>query len=143
MAALLSAPVAFPKMTTRSSIVALPPAVRKAAERATLQFDWLLGDRQFWSLKSAAGLLHVSDSFLEKLWDQGQISGHEFNGGRGERNLKRIPRSFLVALLAASARYSSEEKVEGYLSCLRSFSAEELQKVREGVCAEQKRRFGP
>jgi len=99
-----------------SAILQMPPqaaprkVTRSSCAVGQLQFDWLLGERQFWSLKSAAGLLGLSDSFLEKLWDSGRLSGHEYNAGRGQRQTKRIPRVFLVALLtethATAARRS-------------------------------------
>ena len=117
------------KLTPRSSIAA-----------GQLQFYWLLGERQFWSLKSAAGLLGVSDSFLEKLWDAGQISGHEYNAGRGERQTKRIPRAFLVALLVETARYSSESKLTAFISCLRQFAGAELDQVIAAANSEKVRR---
>jgi len=130
-----------------SAVLQMPPqsASRKVTTRSSiangqLQFDWLLGDRQFWSLKSAAGLLGVSDSFLEKLWDQGQISGHEYNGGAGERHTKRIPRAFLVVLLVGSARYTSEEKLLTYLGVLRQFADAELDQVIAAADAEKARR---
>jgi len=130
MPAVLQMPVQTrQKMTPRSLIGA-----------GQLQFDWLLGERQFWSLKSAAGLLGLSDSFLEKLWDQGQIAGHEFNAGRGERLTKRIPRAFVVALLVRSANYSSEAKLQTYMSCLREFGEIELQQLVREAEAEIKQR---
>lgn len=104
--------------------------VRKAAAEATLQFDWLLGDRQWWSFKAVEGITGLSDSFVEKLWDDAQhdlhISGHEYNGGKGLRNTKRVARAFVVQLLVKSARYDAEQKLHAYLSCLREFSAADL-----------------
>ena len=126
-----------------SAILQMPPqaAPRKVTTRSSisasqLQFDWLLGERQFWSLKSAAGLLGVSDSFLEKLWDAGQISGHEFNAGRNLRMTKRIPRAFLVALLVATARYSGEAKLQAVISTFREFGVTDLRTMRAAIDAE-------
>lgn len=99
-------------------------------DRSQLQFDWLLGDRQWWTLAAAASVCGVSESFLEKLFDEGkQLSGHEFNGGRGARMTKRIPRAWLVALLVNTARYGAATRLEAYLSCLKHFSREEREQI--------------
>ncbi|MDD2763464.1 MAG: hypothetical protein PHE83_05760 [Opitutaceae bacterium] len=128
----------MPATLQRPSSFAKASADREV--RGQLQFDWLLGERQFWSLKAAAGLLHLSDSFIEKLWDQGQVSGHEFNAGRGERLTKRITRAFLGALLVRSARYTAEAKLQTFCSCLREFDREELQQIADAAYVEQQRR---
>lgn len=104
--------------------------VRHAAARDTLQFDWLLGERQWWTFKAIESVTGLSDSFVEKLWDDAQhdlhIAGHEYNAGKGQRMTKRVPRAFVVTLLVKSARYTASEKLDSYLSCLREFTREEL-----------------
>lgn len=109
---------------------AAPVSVRKAAAEATLQFDWLLGDKNFFSFLDLAGRLGLSDSFIEKLWDDKRhplhVSGHEYNAGKGVRNTKRVARVFALRLLVSSARYTQDEKLNALLACLREFSADEL-----------------
>jgi hypothetical protein len=121
-------------------------SVRKAAAQDTLQFDWLLGDKPFFTLRDLAGRLAVSDSFLEKLWDDKQsalhISGHEYNGGKGERNTKRIARAFAVRLLVKSARYNAEEKMLAVLSCASDFSASDCIEIAAKFQAEAMRKQG-
>lgn len=113
---------------------ALTASIRKAAADSTLEFDWLLGDAQGFSFQRLSGLTGMSDSFLEKLWDDKSlplhISGHEYNAGKKKaRNTKRVARVFAMRLLVATARYTGEEKLNAFLSCLREFSAEELLRV--------------
>jgi len=109
-------------------------ASAKAAEAAQLKFDWLLGDRNFWTFKALSGLTDMSDSFLEKLWEDKahdlHISGHEYNAGeKAARMSRRVARAFVVRLLVGSARYSAEDKLSAYLSCLREFSPAELHAI--------------
>lgn len=122
----------------------VPASVRHAAADATLQFDWLLGDKPFLTLKDLAGRTCLSDSFLEKLWDDKKsplhISGHEYNGGDGVRQTKRISRAFAVRLLVTSARYTGEEKRLAVISCAKDFSAEDCRAIAEAFIAEARRK---
>jgi hypothetical protein len=117
-------------MTSRSAIVA----------GGQLEFDLLLDDRQFWTFKAAAALLRVSDSFLEKLWDQGQIFGHNLSAGKGLRHLKRIPRASFVTLLVKTANYTSEGKVQAVASTFREFGTADLRTLIEAAGAELARK---
>lgn len=121
-------------------------AVRKAAAKETEQFDWLLGDKVFFTFRDLATRLNVSDSFLEKLWDDKSnpchISGHEYNGGAGERNTKRILREFALRLLVKSARYTREEKLSAMTSCAIDFTADECLAIAAKFQAEARRKMG-
>lgn len=110
----------------------LPAPVRIAAAKSTLQFDWLVPHKPSFSFKEVCAITGLSDSFIEKLFDAGrELSGHEYNGGRGERMTKRVPRTFLVALLIKSARYDAETKRDALVSCLREFGAADLFLIAE------------
>ena len=107
---------------------------RTSASETQLQFDWLLGDANFYSFKRAETLTGLSDSFLEKLWDGEHhglhISGHEYGAGeKGVRMTKRIARVFMVTLLVKSARYNPETKLAAFISCLREFGPADLFQV--------------
>lgn len=128
--------------------MALPTtaSTRRAAAEETQQFDWLLGDKPFFTFKDLAGRTTLSDSFLEKLWDDKQhalhISGHEYNGGNGERLTKRIARPFAVRLLVKSARYTGAEKLLAVLSCAGDFNAEDCQQIAAHFQATARRKLG-
>ncbi len=110
----------------------LSAPVRQAAAKATLQFDWLVPHKPSFSFREVCGITGLSDSFIEKLFDAGrELSGHEYNGGRGERMTKRVPRAFVIALLIKSARYDADTKRDALVSCLREFDAADLLIIAE------------
>lgn len=110
-------------------------SVRRAAAKETLQFDWLLGDRNFFTFKAAAALIDMSDSFLEKIWEDAKhplhLGGHVYNAGAGIRPTKRIARAFVVRLLVASANYDAEQKRDAVLSLAREFNAADCRMIAE------------
>ena len=94
------------------------------------RFEYLLPvTKQWFRLGEVAVVIGMSESFVEALYDQGRIFGHEFNAGTGQRMAKRVPRAFVVTLLTKSARYESEAKLQAFLGCLCEFSAAELHQV--------------
>jgi hypothetical protein len=99
-------------------------------ETDTPRFDFLLpATKQWFHLGEIAKLIGMSESFVEVLYDRGEISGHEYNAGTGQRMAKRVPRAFVVALLVKSARYNAETKQQAFLSCLHEFSADQLRQI--------------
>jgi hypothetical protein len=109
-------------------------STRNAAAKATLNFDWQVPFKPSFSLKEVAAMTGLSDSFIEKLFDEGsQIAGHEYNGGKGERMTKRIPRLFVITLLVKSAKYDAETRVDAIISCLREFKGHELLNIAEAA----------
>jgi len=132
--ATLTAPTPFPSPAPAAARAGEAPRARRRAQgdRSQLQFDWLLGDRQWWTLKAAAAVLGMGESFVEKLFDAGvQLSGHEYNAGAGARMTKRIPRAFLVALLINTARYDASTRLEAFVSCRRHFTPDERRRIAE------------
>ena len=94
------------------------------------RFAYLLpATKQWFLLGEVAAVIGMSESFVEALYDQGRICGHEFNAGTGQRMAKRIPRAFVVALLTKSARYESEAKLQAFLGCLCEFSPDQLRQL--------------
>ena len=122
----------------------LSPTVRRAAAESTLEFDWLLGYRQLWTFKSLTALTGMSESFLERLWDDPRnrqhISGHEFNAGTGKRMSKRVSRVFVVRLLVTSARYTADQKRDAVTALAREFNAADCQAIAQAFlnAAERK-----
>ncbi len=97
----------------------LPAPVRHSAARATLELPFSIPAKEMFSLREAAGIMHLSESFVEKLFDQGaQLSGHCHNAGRGERMTKRIPRVWLVTYMIKTAHYDDSSLGDALLACL-------------------------
>lgn len=121
-------------------------ATRQAAAETTCEFDWLLGQRAMLTFKFLAGQLGLSDSTLERLWEDKaselHISGHEYNAGDGLRNTKRIARPFAVRLLVKSARYTNQEKVLSITSCATDFNADDCNAIAAAFLAESRRKTG-
>lgn len=119
---------------------------RKAAAADTLQFDFLLGDKYNFTFKDLAARTGISDSTLERLWEDKSsdlhISGHEYNAGEGLRNTKRVVRPFAVRLLVKSARYTAEEKLLAVTSCAKDFNAEDAERIAAAFLAEARRKKG-
>jgi hypothetical protein len=117
---------------------------KPAAPEPQLEFDWLLGERNFWSLAAAGSLLGLSDSFLERLWDDPQhrqhLGGHSYNAGKGLRMTKRIPRAFLVRLLVTSANYDAAMKRQCVESLAREFNAADCAAIAETFRAVSERK---
>lgn len=118
----------------------LSTSIRRAAAESTLEFDWLLGDRQMWTFKAIETLTGMSDSFLEKLWEDDQhpmhLRGHTYGAGAlGAKKAKRVPRAFVVRLLVASANYSAEEKRSCVLSLAPQFNAADCRAIAEHFMA--------
>lgn len=126
--------LAAAKMTLRSSIVALPATVRRAAERATMELPFRVPNKEWFSLREAAVLCGMSESFIEAKFDEGTVlSGHEHNAGAGARMTKRIPRAWLIAYLISTARYDVDALVDAYVAAGRQFSPEAQRRVIAGL----------
>lgn len=130
-------------LSTAAGLRSLLSGAGQAAEAAP-QFDWLLGDRQFWTFKALAALIGMSDSFLEKLWDDARhplhVDGHAYNGGTGARISKRVARAFVVRLLVHSAQYDAGQKRDAVASCFREFSPADLMLLRTQLEAELRKK---
>lgn len=117
----------------------LPAPVRHAASKATLQFDWLLGDRDFFHVAEIARKTGLSETSIEDYFKTAE-KYHGYNFAGGKRTSMRIPRAFVVELLVRSARYSADEKREAVASNFREFAAGDLGWLRTRLDEELRRK---
>ena len=115
-------------------------STRRAAAAATLHLPFRVPAKEFFSLKEAAALMELSDSFVEKLYDKGVLSGHSHNAGHGKRDTKRILRPYLVAYMIRTADYCDDTLVEALTTCLRGLSAPQLAELDAAIVRELTRR---
>jgi len=97
----------------------LPTPIRRAAERATLELPFRIPAKEMFTLREAAAIMGLSESFVEKLYDGGtQLGGHSHNAGTGARMTKRIPRVWLVAYMIRTASYDDTSLGDALDACL-------------------------
>ncbi len=97
----------------------LSARIRRSAARATLELPFSVPAKEMFSLREAARIMELSESFVEKLYDQGnQLSGHSHNAGNGQRMTKRIPRVWLVAYMIRTAHYDDSSLGDALIACL-------------------------
>jgi hypothetical protein len=121
---------------------ALP--VRQAAAAATFALPFALPEgREWFSVHQVAELSGMSDRYVEEAFDAGRIlSGHVHNsrGLDGARMTKRIPRAWVIAFLAETARYELTDLADALERGLRNYSVELLLRLRGALERELKRR---
>jgi hypothetical protein len=106
----------------------------EAKTLAPLELPFGIPTKGMFSLREAAAVLGMSESFVEKLYDAGrELSGHEHNAGDGLRVTKRIPRVWLVAYMVRTARYDNETLVDALLAALRLCSREQQRRVHAAL----------
>ncbi len=112
---------------------ALSANVRRAAEEATLQFDWLVPDKAMLKVSevvAATGMrtTFVEEWFAEKCHRYGAAAdGQPETEAERVRAPMRIPRSFVIELLVRSAKYDAETKLQAVMGLAREFTAEECE----------------
>ena len=112
----------------------LHPLSASPAREALLELPFPIPAKGMFSLREAADVLGVSESFVEKLYDAGrELSGHEHNAGAGLRMTKRIPRVWLVAYMVRTARYDNEALVNALIAALRSCSRDQQRRVHAAL----------
>lgn len=108
----------------------LPVQIRRSAERATLELPFRIPAKEMFTLREAAAIMGLSESFVEKLYDAGvQLAGHSHNAGTGARMTKRIPRVWLVAYMIRTAHYDDASLADALLGCLPRLPAATLLRV--------------
>ena len=108
----------------------LPAPIRRTAARATLELPFAIPAKDMFSLREAARIMDLSESFVEKLFDQGgQLSGHAHNAGNGQRMTKRIPRVWLVAYMIKTAHYDDASLGDALIACLGKLPAATLLRI--------------
>lgn len=92
--------------------------------------------KDWFSKADTARAIGMSVSFVEKIYDEGRISGHAHHGGAGLKSVRRIPRAWLVAYLLNSAEYKSEDLAEALERCLSSLSLHQLHLLNVSISRE-------
>jgi hypothetical protein len=87
---------------------ALSAKARNAAAQATLTLPFRIPPQEWFTLRQAGAVLGLAESTIEKLYDQGALTGHSHNAGSGQRDHKRVLRTSLVAYAMRTADYSDE-----------------------------------
>jgi hypothetical protein len=101
---------------------------------APLELPFRVPAKGMFSLREAAAVMGMSESFTEKLYDAGrELSGHEHNAGAGLRVTKRIPRVWLVAYMLRTARYENTTLVDALIAALHSCSREQQRRVHAAL----------
>src|SRR5688572_23847359 len=103
----------------------LSATVRSSAAKATLELPFRIPAKEWFSLREVAALSGMSESYVEKKFDEGKIlSGHVHNGGSGARETKRIPRVWFIAFMLNTAGYDDVSLGHALLSCLKHIPLE-------------------
>ncbi|MCX6953370.1 MAG: hypothetical protein NTV51_14555 [Verrucomicrobia bacterium] len=100
--------------------------VRRAAEQATLQFDWLVPDRPMLRVVDVVTATGMRTTFIEELFAD---KCHRYGADSRERAPMRIPRAFVIELLIKSAKYDAETKLQAVMGLAREFTAEECEQI--------------
>jgi len=113
---------------------ALSAATRKRAEQATLELPFRVPPQDWFTLQQAARAIGLGESATEKLYDQGQLTGHSHNAGSGLRDHKRVLRVSLVAYLLRTADYEDTHSlVDSLLSSFRHCPLSILELLAAGI----------
>ena len=115
-------------------------STRRAAAAATLHLPFRVPAKEFLTIREVAALTELSVSAVEKLYDQGQLSGHSHNGGAGVRDTKRILRTAVVAYMIRTADYCDDSLADLLASCLRSLAEQHLVGLQGAIARELTRR---
>lgn len=108
----------------------LPAPIRQSAAKATLELPFRIPAKEWFSLKEVATLSGMSESYVEKKFDEGKIlSGHVHNGGTGARETKRIPRSWFIGWMIKTAEYNDASLGDAFVSCLKNLPEPTLLRI--------------
>lgn len=119
----------------------VPVSIRRAAEAATLQFDWLLpADKPMLRVADIVAATGMKTTFIEELFAE---KCHRYEKPGAARPPMRIPRAFAVELLVKSAKYAAADKVDAVASCFREFEFAELLELQKRLDAEIRRKGVP
>lgn len=103
---------------------ALTANVRKAAEEATLQFDWLVPHKDMLKVAEVVAATGMQTTFIEEYFAD---KCHRYIPHERARAPMRIPRAFVLELLVKSAKYDAAAKLQSVMSLAREFTAEECE----------------
>jgi hypothetical protein len=112
----------------------LAAPVRAAAARSTLELPFHIPAKDWFSLREAAVITGMSETFVEQLFDAGEkLSGHKHNAGDGRRWSKRIPRVWLVSYLVRTSEYDDPALIDALVGCLRNIGNEQKRRVHAAL----------
>ena len=117
--------------------------VRLSAADATFALPFCVPEKPWFTIPEVARLAGMSDRYVEEAFDAGiLISGHVHNsrGPEGARMTKRIPRAWVIAFLAQTARYELTDLADALERGARNFSTELLVRLHAGFAREIARR---
>ena len=72
------------------------------------QVPFRLPSQLWFTTAEAAAALGLSSSMVEKLYDEGKLTGHSHNAGKGRRKHRRILRVSLVTYAITTADYDAD-----------------------------------
>ncbi len=107
--------------------------VRRAAAEATLTFDWLVPDKPMLKVSEVVAATGMRTTFVEEWFaDKCHRYGAAADGqpeteAERVRAPMRIPRAFVIELLARSAKYTPQDKLDAVMGLAREFTAEECE----------------
>ncbi|MDR1283824.1 MAG: hypothetical protein LBK99_23855 [Opitutaceae bacterium] len=107
------------------------PAERHNPDQLSLPFR--IPAKEWFGPREAGVVLGLSERMIEKLYDQGALSGHSHNAGEGKRMTMRIPRAWLVAYAIRTAEYDDASLLDAYLDALRHLPPHALLRVAEAA----------
>lgn len=113
--------------------VTLTASIRKRAEQATLELPFPFPEKEWFSLRSAGAVLGICESVAEKLYDQGQLTGHSHNAGSGQRMHKRVLRVSLLAYAIRTKDYDDDSIGQALIGCLHRLPVETLHQLTEAA----------
>lgn len=111
----------------------LSSATRKRAEQATLELPFRVPPQDWFTLQQAGKVLDLGESAVEKLYDQGQLTGHSHNAASGQRFTKRVLRVSVVAYLIRTADYDAHSLADSLLGSFRYCSLAILEQLAAGI----------
>lgn len=117
--------------------------VRLSAAAATFSLPFALPEKDWFTIPEVARISGMSDRYVEEAFDAGLLlSGHVHNsrGPEGARMTKRIPRAWVIAYLAQTARYELADLADALERGMRHFSTEMLVRLHAAVAREITRR---
>jgi AraC-like DNA-binding protein len=93
-----------------------------AAQQSTLtwqeHFDFLLPRKEFLRADEVARALGCDERTVQRLFDDGQLFGHDLNTATGQRMHRRYRRTSVILLLAKRANYAPADIVHRLLEVI-------------------------
>ena len=117
--------------------------VRLSAAAATFALPFALPEKPWFTIPEVAAISGMSTRYVEEAFDAGLlINGHVHNsrGPEGARMTKRIPRAWVIAFLAQTARYELQDLADALERGMRHFSTELLVRLHASAAREITRR---